>query len=136
MTLEHIQPEGVFDSRQFFTQVVAATTPGRIVFISGQVGWDEEGNVVSNEFAGQVHKAFANLHLALAGAGAGPEHVTKITSFIVDHDEAKLGPFRQEVGKLFGDQLPASTLLGVERLARDDLLFEIEAIAVVPFPSP
>ncbi len=131
MTLEHIQPEGIFDSRQFFTQVVTAT-PGRIVFISGQVGWDEEGRVVSSEYGPQVQKAFANLRLALAGAGAGPEHVAKITSFIVDHDELKLEPFRKEVGRLFGDRLPASTLLGVERLARDDLLFEVEAIAVVP----
>ncbi len=131
MTLEHIQPEGIFDSRQFFTQVVT-TTPGRVVFISGQVGWDEEGRVVSSEYGPQVQKAFANLRLALAGAGAGPEHVAKITSFIVDHDETKLEPFRTEVGRLFGDRLPASTLLGVERLARDDLLFEVEAIAVVP----
>ena len=131
MTLEHIQPEGIFDSRQFFTQVVTSTA-GRIVFISGQVGWDTEGKVVSNDFAMQVQKAFANLRLALAGAGAGPEHVAKITSFIVDHDETKLEPFRTEVGRLFGDRLPASTLLGVDRLARDDLLFEIEAIAVVP----
>ncbi len=69
MTLEHIQPEGIFDSRQFFTQVVTAT-PGRIVFISGQVGWDEEGKVVSTEYGPQVQKAFANLRLALAGAGA------------------------------------------------------------------
>jgi enamine deaminase RidA (YjgF/YER057c/UK114 family) len=131
MTLEHIQPEGIFDSRRFFTQVVTAT-PGRIVFIAGQVGWDEEGNVVSTQYGPQVQKAFANLRLALAGAGAGPEHVTKITSFIVDHDETKLEPLRAEVGRLFGDRLPASTLLGVERLARDDLLFEVEAIAVIP----
>ena len=131
MTLEHIQPEGIFDSRRFFTQVVTAT-PGRIVFIAGQVGWDEEGNVVSTQYGPQVQKAFANLRLALAGAGAGPEHVAKITSFIVDHDETKLEPFRKEVGRLFGDRLPASTLLGVDRLARNDLLFEIEAIAVVP----
>ena len=131
MTLEHIQPEGIFDSRQFFTQVVTAT-PGRIVFISGQVGWDEEGRVVSSEYGPQVQKAFANLRLALAGAGAGPEHVAKITSFIVGHDETKLEPFRKEVSRLFGDRLPASTLLGVDRLARNDLLFEIEAIAVVP----
>ncbi len=94
MTLEHIQPEGIFDSRQFFTQVVT-TTPGRVVFISGQVGWDEEGRVVSSEYGPQVQKAFANLRLALAGAGAGPEHVAKITSFIVDHDETKLEPFRK-----------------------------------------
>ncbi len=131
MAFEHIQPEGIFDSRKFFTQVVTAT-PGRIVFISGQVGWDEEGKVVSTEYGPQVQKAFANLRLALAGAGAGPEHVAKITSFIVDYDETKLEPFRKEVGRLFGDRLPASTLLGVDRLARNDLLFEIEAIAVVP----
>ena len=131
MTLEHIQPYGIFDSRQFFTQVVTAT-PGRIVFISGQVGWDTGGKVVSSDFATQVQKAFANLRLALVGAGAGPEHVARITSFIVDHDETKLEPFRTEVGRLFGDRLPASTLLAVERLARDDLLFEVEAIAVVP----
>ena len=131
MTLEHIQPDGIFDSRQFFTQVVTAT-PGRIVFISGQVGWDEEGKVVSTEYGPQVEKAFANLRLALAGAGAGPEHVSQSTSFIVDHVETKLEQLRTERRRLFGDRLPASTLLGVDRLARNDLLFEIEAIAVIP----
>lgn len=131
MTLEHIQPEGVFDSRRLFTQVVTAT-PGRLVFVSGQVGWDVTGKVVSNEFEPQLAQAFANLSAALDAAGAGPEHVTKITSFIVDHDESKLESFRAQVTQLFGDPLPASTLLGVERLALDDLLFEIEAIAVVP----
>lgn len=131
MSLQHIQPDGVYDSRQFFTQVVAAT-PRRLVFVSGQVGWDEDGIVVSDEFATQVEQAFANLRAALAAAGAGPEQVAKITSFVVDHSEDKLTPLRTEVEKLFGDVKPASTLLGVERLARPGLLFEIEAIAVVP----
>ena len=68
------------------------------MFISGQVGWDEQAKVVSNDFAAQVQKAFANLRLALAGAGAGPEHVTKVTSFIVVHDEAMLEPFGRSLG--------------------------------------
>lgn len=131
-TIEHIQPDGLNDPRQIYTHVVTTQTPGTVVFVSGQYGADEQGNLVSDEFEPQVRRALANLKLALAGAGAGPEHVTKVTHFIVDHDIGKLGTVRGEMDAVFGDTKPASTLLGVARLALDGMLYEIEATAVLP----
>jgi enamine deaminase RidA (YjgF/YER057c/UK114 family) len=130
--IEHIQPEGLNDPRQIYTHVVTVSTPGTVVFVSGQYGAGEDGNLVSTEFEPQMRQALANLKLALAGAGAGPGNVTKVTHFIVDHDMSKLGPLRAEMDALFGDTKPASTLLGVARLALDGMQYEIEATAVLP----
>jgi enamine deaminase RidA (YjgF/YER057c/UK114 family) len=130
--IEHIQPDGLNDPRRVYTHVVAAGNPGTVVFISGQYGADVDGNLVSDEFEGQMRRALSNLEHALAGAGARPEHVTKVTHFIVDHDMDKLVSLRAEMDALFGDTKPASTLLGVARLALDGMLYEIEATAVLP----
>lgn len=130
--IEHIQPDGLNDPRQIYTHVVTALTPGTVVFVSGQYGAAADGSLVSAEFEPQMRRALANLELALAGAGAGPENVTKVTHFIVDHDMTKLGPLRAEMDALFGDTKPASTLLGVARLALDGMQYEVEATAVLP----
>lgn len=130
-TIEHIQPAGLNDPRQIYTHVVTTQTPATVVFVSGQYGADEEGNLVSAEFEPQMRQALANLQLALAAAGAGPENVAKVTHFIVDHDMGKLGAVRAEMDAVFGDTKPASTLLGVARLALDGMQYEIEATAVL-----
>ncbi len=78
-----------------------------------------------------MRQAFTNLAAALSAAGATPEHVVKLTVFIVDHDQSKLGPLMEATTGLFGSGLPAQTLVPVPRLALDGMLFEIEAIAVV-----
>ena len=80
----------------------------------------------------QMTAAFANLRAAISAAGAQPHHVVQIRVFIVGHREKYLLQVAAEAKALFGDALPASTLIPVPRLALDDMLFEIEATLFVP----
>jgi enamine deaminase RidA (YjgF/YER057c/UK114 family) len=117
-----------------YTHVVEATG-SRIVFVSGQVPLDRDGNVVgSGDLAAQAEQAFQNLQACLASAGATFADVTKITTFIVGYqafrDRPILGAVRQKY--LPAENPPASTLLGVQSLATPEIMIEIEATAVLP----
>lgn len=111
----------------------AVIAPGfsRLAFISGQGGQDRTGSL-NPDFAAQVAQAYANLGAVLDALGARPEHVVKLTAFVVDHDMSKLGVLTQHVKERFGATLPAQTLVPVPSLAVDGMLFEVEAIAVLP----
>ncbi|MCF3641111.1 RidA family protein [Rhizobium sp. TRM95111] len=110
----------------------AAIVPAgaRVAYISGQGGFDSTG-ALSPDFATQVEQAYANLRAALEGIGAGPDQVAKLTVFVVDHDMSKLGVLTRNVKDMFGDTLPAQTLVPVPRLAIDPMLFEVEAVVVL-----
>ena len=108
-----------------------ASTPG-LVFVAGQYASGPDGSVPSADFAEQVELSFANLGTALAAAGLGFEHVARLGTYIVDHDEAKLHALLSVITRIWGEQPPAQTLLGVARLALPDMLFEVDAIAVRP----
>lgn len=99
----------------------------RIAFISGQGGFDSRGQL-SPDFATQVKQAYANLGLALEAIGAKPDQVVKLTLFVVNHDMSKLGVLTQNVIGMFGQTLPAQTLISVPKLAIDPMLFEVEAV--------
>jgi 2-iminobutanoate/2-iminopropanoate deaminase len=107
---------------------------GRTVYLSGAVALDKKGNVVGpGDFRAQATQAFANLGAVLKAAGATPASVVKINYYVVGLDHDKLIALR-EIRDTFIDREhpPASTLLGVQTLFRDDLMIEIEAVAVVP----
>jgi enamine deaminase RidA (YjgF/YER057c/UK114 family) len=116
-----------------YTQVVEPVGPGRIIFISGQLGLDLDNKIVGapGDFRAQAEQTFVNLGNALAAVGAGFAHVVKLTNYFVDI--AHLGPFR-EVRDRFVDTAapPASTAVAISALARPGALIEVEAIAVVP----
>lgn len=78
-----------------------------------------------------MKQAYANLGAALEGIGAKPDQVAKLTIFVVDHDMSKLGVLTENVTAMFGDRLPAQTLVPVPKLAIDPMLFEVEAIVVL-----
>lgn len=102
----------------------------RVAYISGQGGQDGTG-ALSPDFAVQVEQAYANLHAALDALGARPDQVAKLTILVVDHDMSKLEVLTRNVKKMFGEALPAQTLIPVPRLAVDGMLFEVEAMAVL-----
>ncbi|HXV35231.1 MAG TPA: RidA family protein [Gaiellaceae bacterium] len=130
MTLELINPE-VLPTPESYTQVVAASG-SRLVFVAGQVADDAEGNLVGRDDpAAQARQAFANVGRALAAAGAGPEDVARITIYVVHHRPEWLPVISEARAAVFGDHLPADTLVGVETLAEPGYLIEVEAIAVV-----
>jgi enamine deaminase RidA (YjgF/YER057c/UK114 family) len=113
-----------------YSTVVIAPSGSRLAFISGQGGQDRTGGL-SPDFAAQVAQAYANLAAVLSALGASPGQVVKLTVFVVDHDMSKLGVLTENVTRMFGQSLPAQTLVPVPKLAIDPMLFEVEAIVVL-----
>ena len=108
-----------------------AVRVGDLLFVSGCVPTDADGNVVGgDDVAAQARKTFENIGLILERAGASFADVAKVTVFLTDVDDRpKINPVRQEV---FGDAKPASTLIEVSRLAIPGIKIEIEAVARIP----
>ena len=126
-----VNPHRLFDPAPFgFSHVVVATGGTRTAFIAGQGGEDETGALAAG-FSGQVEQAYRNLRTALEAVGAKPLQVTKITTYVVDYGPAMLEVMTLYAKDMFGDSLPAQTLVPVPRLALDGMLFEVDAIAVL-----
>lgn len=131
LKLTIVNPKNLYDPSPNGYSTAVITPPGaRVAYISGQGGQDSKGGL-SSDFAAQVKQAYANLRAALEGIGARPDHVAKLTVFVVDHDMSKLGVLTQNVKEMFGDALPAQTLVPVPKLAIDPMLFEVEAVVVL-----
>jgi len=107
---------------------------GRMVFVAGQVGWTPEGTFEAATLPAQFAQTLDNTLAVLACAGAGPEHVARMTWYIVDKRgylaaRAELGAiWREKMGKVF----PAMAVVEVKALIEDAALIEIETTAVVP----
>jgi enamine deaminase RidA (YjgF/YER057c/UK114 family) len=131
MSLERLTPQGLFKPATY-SQVVVATGR-RLVFIAGQVSIDAQGKLVAeNDFAGQARQVYANLRMALRGAGATPADVTKLTTYVVGYTPELRAVIAEARAAIFrAGELPASTLVGVQALAEPGYLLEVEAIAVV-----
>jgi enamine deaminase RidA (YjgF/YER057c/UK114 family) len=130
MSLELINP-GELPTPQSYTHVIAATG-SRLVFVAGQLSEDADGNLVGRgDLPAQARQAFANVGRALAGAGARPDQVAKITIYVVGHKAEYLDAISAARIAVFGDHKPTDALIGVETLFAPDYLIEVEAIAVV-----
>jgi enamine deaminase RidA (YjgF/YER057c/UK114 family) len=115
-----------------YSNGVAAT--GRTVFVSGMIGWDAKEKIVSRELAAQVRQALSNVVAVLAEADAKPEHITRLTWYLIDKNEYlgqadKIGSIYREI---IGRHFPAMTVVQVSSLLEDDARVEIEVTAVVP----
>ena len=116
-----------------YSYVVEATGPNRLIFIAGQLGIGMDNQLVggAGDFRAQAFKAFQNLELALAAAGAGFKDVVKINNYLTDMSH--IGIFREVRDEFVNTAAPpASTTVAISQLARPGALFEIEAIAVLP----
>ena len=113
-----------------YSTAVIVPAGARTAYISGQGGFDASGGL-SPDFAMQVKQAYANLAVAIEAVGARPDQVAKLTVYVVDHDMSKLGVLTENVVAMFGDRLPAQTLVPVPKLAVEPMLFEVEAIVVL-----
>jgi enamine deaminase RidA (YjgF/YER057c/UK114 family) len=131
MPNQHLNPDGV-SKPTGYTHVVSGQ--GRVVFIAGQVAANEAGEVVGEgDLAAQANQVFTNLKTCLASVGATFADVTKLTTFVVNYkpeDRAIVAAAR--AAHLPADNPPASTLVGVQALARPEFMIEIEATAVLP----
>lgn len=107
---------------------------GRLVFVAGQVGWDERGQFQTDDFVAQVRQALQNVVAVLRAAGAQPEHLTRLTWYITDKTvyRASLSAVGRVYREVIGPHYPTMTLVQVAALLEDRAQVEIEATAVVP----
>lgn len=107
---------------------------GRLVFVAGQVGWNAHEKFETSDFAGQAKQALKNIVAVLAEGGAKPEHIVRMTWYVIDKKEylaswRDLGlAYREVIGKHF----PVMTAVQVVALVEDGAKMEIEVTAVVP----
>ncbi|HKA43735.1 MAG TPA: RidA family protein [Burkholderiales bacterium] len=130
MERQFINPEGM-NRPGTYTPVVTARG-GKTIYISGQVALDERGQLVGGgDLKAQTEQVYRNLGLALKGAGAGFQDVVKITTYVVNYKPEYRSLMHEVRSRHFSrENPPASTLVGVQSLARPDILVEIEAVAV------
>ncbi|KZK98146.1 Endoribonuclease L-PSP [Pseudovibrio sp. Ad5] len=130
--LSIVNPQSLYDpSAHGYSVSVVAPAGARVAYVSGQGGADDKG-AYSPEFSVQVKQAYANLKKVLDALDATPAQVAKLTVYVVDHDPSKLGVLTQNVMEMFGETLPAQTLVPVPKLAIDPMLFEVEAVVILP----
>lgn len=107
---------------------------GRLIFLGGHIGWNDQQVFESDDFVAQTDQCLANIVEVLAEAGAGPEHLVRLTWYITDKREylsrlAEIGQvYRQRLGRHF----PAMAMVQVVALIEDRAQVEIEATAVLP----
>ncbi|MYN47360.1 RidA family protein [Pseudoduganella sp. FT93W] len=129
--MEFLQPPGWARPRGYSNGVAAS---GRMVFVSGMIGWDGQGVFHSDDFAAQVRQALLNVVAVLAEAQARPEHIVRMTWYVLDKREyvaayKEIGTaYREIIGKHF----PAMTAVQVAGLVEDRARVEIEVTAVIP----
>jgi enamine deaminase RidA (YjgF/YER057c/UK114 family) len=129
MSVELVDPDGLLERPTY--SHVAVARGSRIVFISGQVGFDAEGQLAGEDHFSQAEQAFRNLATAVEAVGGSMESILKITIFVVRHNPDVLDRVMAVRASAFGEHKPASTYVGVEALARPGLLVEVEAVAVL-----
>ena len=131
MTTQVILPAGWPRPKGYANGVVAS---GRMLFIAGMIGWDEQGRFASDDFAAQARQALGNIAAVLREAGGRPEHIVRMTWYVTDKREYMAAS--REVGQAFreiiGSYNAAMTAVEVKALMEDRAKVEIEATAVLP----
>jgi enamine deaminase RidA (YjgF/YER057c/UK114 family) len=128
---EAINPPGWPRPSGYANGIVA---DGRYLAISGQIGWNERNELVGDDFLAQARQALTNVVAILRAAGAGPEHLVRLTWYITDKSEYRAnleglgGAYREVVGAYY----PAMALVQVAALLEEGAKVEIEATAIVP----
>ncbi len=126
--LQRINPPGL-STPTTYSHIVR---DGKTLYIAGQVGADAQGKVVGTGMVEQLEQVLKNLQIALKSQGADFSHVAKINIYVTDVDAFRAPDAAKVRAKYFGANRPASTLVGVTRLASPEYKVEIEAIAVLP----
>jgi enamine deaminase RidA (YjgF/YER057c/UK114 family) len=132
MTLKLINPESLGAPRGYSNGVLADPA-GRLLFVAGQIGWDDKQTIVSEDFVAQFDRALANVLTVVTAAGGAPDQIARLVIYVTDKREYL--EHRQEIGKSYrahlGKHFPAMVLVEVKSLLDDKAKVEIEAIAVL-----
>ncbi|MDO9571801.1 MAG: RidA family protein [Hydrogenophaga sp.] len=129
--MKHLQPPGWATPKGYANGVAAR---GTLIFVGGQIGWNSAQQFESDDFIAQTRQALANIHAVLACAGAGPEHMVRMTWYIVDRVEynARLRELGTVYREILGKNFPAMTCVEVSALVEERAKVEIEVTAVLP----
>ena len=129
--MKHLQPPGWLPAKGYANGIAARGTQ---IFVGGQIGWNAQQQFETDDFIGQTAQALYNIVAVLKEASAGPEHIVRMTWYIVDRVEyiARLkelgGVYREVMGRNF----PAMSCVQVAALVEERAKVEIEATAVLP----
>ena len=126
-----LQPPGWARAKGFSNGIAAS---GKLIFIAGQVGWTGEGEWKARDFAGQFRQALANILEVLAQANGKPEHIVRLTWYVLDKREYldSLKAVGNAYRELMGKHYPTMAVVQVSGLVEDEARLEIEATAVLP----
>jgi enamine deaminase RidA (YjgF/YER057c/UK114 family) len=131
VSVQILQPAGWPRPRGYSNGVVAQ---GRQIYLAGQVGWNERQEFVSDEFADQVRQSLQNIVTLLKEAGAGPEHLVRLTWFVTSRDDyhAQIADVGAAYREVIGKNFPPMSVVQVVALMESRAKVEIEATAVLP----
>jgi enamine deaminase RidA (YjgF/YER057c/UK114 family) len=117
-----------------YSHGVVADAQGKLLFIAGQIAWNESQKIVSDDFVEQFDRALGNVVTVLSAAGGKPEHIARLVIYVTDKIEYR--ERTREVGERYrkhlGKHFPAMVLVQVAGLLDDAAKVEIEAMAVLP----
>ena len=131
MTFKHLQPPGWAPAKGYANGIAARGTQ---IYVGGQIGWNAQQQFETDDFIEQTRQTLQNVVAVLKEAGAGPEHMVRMTWYVIDRVEynSRLkelgGVYRDVMGKNF----PAMTCVQVAALMEARAKVEIEVTAVVP----
>jgi enamine deaminase RidA (YjgF/YER057c/UK114 family) len=126
-----LQPAGWSEPRGYANGVMAR---GAMIFVGGQIGWNAQQQFESDDFIDQTRQALKNILAVLVAGGAGPEHMVRMTWYIVDRVEynARLKELGAAYREVMGKNFPAMTCVEVSALVEERARIEIEVTAVLP----
>ena len=129
--IQILQPPGWTTPRGYANGIAAR---GRLIFVGGQIGWNAQQQFESDAFVAQARQALANVVAVLNEAGGKPEHIVRMTWYVVDKHEyvASYRELGQAYRAIIGHHFGAMTAVEVSALIEDRARVEIEATAVVP----
>jgi len=129
-----IQPAGWAAAKGYANGVMTADGT---LYVGGQIGWEADQVFRTHDFIGQMEQALRNIMAVVEAAGGGPEHLVRLTWYVVDKREylARQAEVGQAYRRVLGRHFPAMTMVVVAGLVEDAALLEIEATAVIPNPG-
>lgn len=131
MKMTIINPEALGQPRGYSNGILF--DGGSLLFVAGQIGWDRDSRIVSDDFADQFAQALSNVLTVVRGAGGQPESIGRLLIFVTDKEEysSRLRDVGSAYRQLMGKHFPAMTLVEVNSLLEPLAKVEIEALAVI-----
>ena len=132
---QYINPDKLFPSLQYGFSQITVSEPGKVVFLSGQVGWNERQQFPgSSDFQSQIMQTFRNIETAMNAAGGEMTDIVSLRIYIVGENFNNNHYISSALKQFFPENsAPSSTWIRVLGLARKELLIEVEAIGVINY---